>query len=72
MRAVLAIALLAILSTVGIYVYEALTLPGGAMPAHGYLTLAVGIVFAVIVGVSLMGSLFYSSRHGYDEPPRYK
>lgn len=28
-----------------------------------------GIVFSLVVGVGLMGLVFYSSRKGYDEPP---
>ncbi|MFB9263146.1 hypothetical protein ACFFWD_08190 [Bradyrhizobium erythrophlei] len=72
MRAALIIALLAILAAVGIYAYEGLTLPGATMPEYGYAALGIGVVFAIIVGAGLMGLLFYSSRHGYDEPPRYE
>ena len=42
------------------------------MPAEGYVALIIGIVFSLAVGVGLMALLFYSSRRGYDEPPRYK
>jgi hypothetical protein len=31
-------------------------------------TMMLGIIFSIIVGVGLMGLMFYSSRHGYDEP----
>ncbi len=29
-----------------------------------------GVVFSVVIGGGLMALLFYSSRRGYDEPPR--
>jgi hypothetical protein len=28
-----------------------------------------GVLFTIVVGVGLMGLIFYSSRRGYDEPP---
>jgi hypothetical protein len=31
--------------------------------------MALGIFFSLIVGGGLMALMFYSSRHGYDEPP---
>ena len=41
-----------------------------AMPAHGYVAMALGIFFSIVVGCGLMGLIFYSSRKGYDEPSR--
>lgn len=41
---------------------------GPPMPASGYLAMILGIVFSLIIGCGLMALLFYSSRHGYDEP----
>lgn len=38
------------------------------MSWHGYAAMILGIVFSLLVGCGLMGLLFYSSRHGYDEP----
>ena len=38
------------------------------MPAAGYVAMTLGIVFSLVVGCGLMALLFYSSRHGYDEP----
>jgi hypothetical protein len=40
------------------------------MPATGYIAMTLGIVFSLAVGFGLMTLLFYSSRHGYDEPYR--
>jgi hypothetical protein len=42
---------------------------GTDVPESGYLAMALGIIFALVIGVGLMGLLFYSSRHGYDESP---
>ena len=38
------------------------------VPEAGYVALALGAVFSLIVGAGLMALVFYSSRHGYDEP----
>jgi hypothetical protein len=35
-------------------------------------TLVAGAATAVTVGIVLMALLFYSSRRGYDEPPRFR
>jgi hypothetical protein len=40
------------------------------MPATGYIAMALGVVFSLIIGCGLMALVFYSSRHGYDEPFR--
>lgn len=42
---------------------------GTDVPASGYLAMGFVIVFSFLIGVGLMGLLFYSSRHGYDESP---
>lgn len=47
-----------------------LRLSGPPMPTTGYVALALGVVFSLLVGCGLMALLFYSSRHGYDEPYR--
>ena len=72
MRVVLVSGVLAVLAAVGYFAYAGLTVPGADMPAEGYVALIIGIVFSLAVGVGLMALLFYSSRRGYDEPPRYK
>jgi hypothetical protein len=40
------------------------------MPASGYIAMALGIFFSLVVGVGLMMLVFYSNRRGYDEPAR--
>lgn len=45
-----------------------LALAGPPMPAIGYVAMGAGIFFSLIIGCGLMALLFYSSRHGYDEP----
>jgi hypothetical protein len=40
---------------------------GPPMPTAGYVAMALGIIFSLLVGCGLMALLFYSSRHGYDE-----
>jgi hypothetical protein len=41
---------------------------GAPMPTAGYVAMTLGVVFSLVVGCGLMALLFYSSRHGYDEP----
>ena len=43
---------------------------GPPMPTIGYVAMAGGIIISLAVGFGLMGLLFYSSRHGYDETYR--
>ena len=40
------------------------------VPASGYVALALGVIFSLVVGIGLMTLLFYSSRAGFDEPAR--
>jgi hypothetical protein len=47
-----------------------ISLGGPPMPPAGYIAMTLGIVFSVVIGCGLMALLFYSSRHGYDEPPQ--
>jgi hypothetical protein len=42
-------------------------LGGDAMPLYGYLAIAGGVLFSLLVGGGLMALVFYSSRHGYDD-----
>ena len=41
------------------------------IPTSGYVAMALGIIFSLIIGCGLMALVFYSSRHGYDEAARY-
>jgi hypothetical protein len=43
------------------------SIEGPPMPEVGYVTMTIGVVFSLLIGVALMSLLFYSSRHGYDE-----
>ena len=43
----------------------------GTMGVHEVIAMWLGIVFSCIVGFGLMGLMFYSSRRGYDEQPKF-
>jgi hypothetical protein len=61
--------LLALLA-VAVYVgYVEWNLTNTVMPVTGYVAMWLTIVFTIVVGGGLMALMFYSSRHGYDEPP---
>lgn len=67
----LVVALLAILAAAIWFASSAwLSISGPPMPAVGYVAMTLGIVFSLVIGIGLMGLIFYSSRHGYDEPSR--
>jgi hypothetical protein len=60
--------LLAFLAASIWFVYYAWVSDTGApMPTSGYVAMALGILFSLVVGVGLMALVFYSHRHGYDE-----
>jgi hypothetical protein len=40
---------------------------GPPMPASGYVAMAIGVLFSLVIGIGLMALIFYSHRHGYDE-----
>jgi hypothetical protein len=66
----IAISVLLALLVAAIYVaYVGWNLTDVAMPLTGYVAMGLGILFSLVLGVGLMGLMFYSSRHGYDEPP---
>jgi hypothetical protein len=44
---------------------------GTTVPASGYVALTLGVLFSLVVGIGLMALVFYSSRHEYDEPPKF-
>ena len=64
------VALLAIAVWFAIYAWNAIE--GPPIPAGGYITMGLGIIFSIIVGCGLMALVFYSSRRGYDAPPHYE
>jgi len=69
--AALVVALLVILAAALWFAASAWLFVGGApMPPAGYVAMVLGIVFSLLIGCGLMALLFYSSRHGYDEPYR--
>jgi len=70
MKAALATAILLLLLaiTVGWAIHAWGQLGDVHMSWHGYAAMILGIVFSLLVGCGLMGLMFYSSRHGYDEP----
>jgi hypothetical protein len=43
---------------------------GTEVPLAGYVAMAFGVVFSLVVGIGLMALVFYSSRSGYDEPAK--
>jgi hypothetical protein len=63
-----AAALIALLAAALWYAASAFVVGGPPMPAIGYVAMAGGIIISLAVGCGLMALLFYSSRHGYDEP----
>jgi hypothetical protein len=70
LRTWIAISVLLALLAGAIYVaYVGWNLTDVAMPLTGYVAMWLTIVFGIILGVGLMGLMFYSHRHGYDEPP---
>ena len=63
--------LVALLGGTGWFVFDGMTaITDAEVSTHGYIAMVLGTVFSLIIGVSLMVLLFYSSRHGYDEPAR--
>jgi hypothetical protein len=69
--ALVAVPLLAILAMATWYLATVWTsISGAPMSTNGYIAMALGVFFSLAVGFGLMTLLFYSSRHGYDEPPR--
>ena len=70
MKVWITISALLVLLLGAIYVgYLGWNLTDVAMPLTGYLAMGLGIIFTIVVGGGLMALMFYSSRHGYDEPP---
>jgi hypothetical protein len=67
-QAFLIAVLLALLAAAGWLAFAGWTLEDDvAMPASGYVAMALGVVFSLVVGIGLMALVFYSSRKGYDD-----
>ena len=65
---VLVVVLLGLLIAAILFAVRSFTsLEGPPMPEVGYVAMAIGVVFSLLVGITLMTLVFYSSRHGYDE-----
>jgi hypothetical protein len=45
-------------------------LSGDGIPLYGWVAIAGGIAFSLLVGGGLMALAFYSHRHGYDDIDR--
>jgi len=61
--------LLALLAATAVIAYLGWTsAPDTMVPTSGYVALTIGVMFSLVVGIGLMALVFYSSRHGYDEP----
>jgi len=66
-KAILIIVLLGLLGAAIWFAVWGWTSLEGSIPPSGYVAMALGIVFSLLVGCGLMALMFYSSRHGYDE-----
>ena len=64
----LLVPLLAILAAAIWFAAEGwMSVGGPAIPLAGYVAMAAGIFFTLVVGIGLMSLVFYSRRHGYDD-----
>lgn len=67
------LALAAALLTVAIiyFLQQAADITGPVeMTIHGWIAMAIGVVFSMAVGIGLMALVFFSARHGYDDRVR--
>jgi hypothetical protein len=68
MRTLIVLALFALLAAAVWFAGAAWErLGGGEIPFYGYLAMAGGALFSLLLGGVLMALVFYSSRHGYDD-----
>ena len=61
-------ALMLLLIASGVVGYVGWTISDNDVPVSGYVAMALGVIFSLVVGIGLMALIFYSSRAGYDEP----
>ena len=67
---IILIVLLTLLAGTGFVAYVGWTLEDSIeVSTAGYVAMALGVLFSIVVGCGLMALIFYSSRSGYDEPP---
>jgi hypothetical protein len=67
-QAILLAVLVVLLIGTGVWVVSAWTTSSGVeMSSHGWIALALGTFFSLLIGCGLMALMFFSSRHGYDE-----
>jgi len=66
--AIVALGVVLAVAIVGVYYSGTGDLAAG-VSAAGYIAMALGVLFTLVVGAGLMALIFYSSRQGYDEPP---
>ena len=59
-------------AAVWLAVYTWSAIDGPPLPVAGQVAMWLGIVFSLVVGCGLMALVFYSSRHGYDEPAHFE
>jgi len=68
MRALIVIALFAVLAASVWFAGAAWERFGGdAIPLYGYVAIAGGVLFSLLIGGGLMALVFYSNLHGYDD-----
>jgi heme/copper-type cytochrome/quinol oxidase subunit 2 len=53
-------------------VHTWLSMEGTEISVHGYIAMTLGILFSLVIGVGLMGLVFYSSRRGYDDAAHHE
>jgi hypothetical protein len=68
MRVLVIVALFALLAVAVWFAGAAWTRFGGdAIPLYGYVAIAGGVVFSLLIGGGLMALVYYSNRHGFDD-----
>jgi hypothetical protein len=60
-----------LISAIAVAYFGWMSAPDTVVPTFGYVALILGSAFSLVVGAGLMWLVFYSSRHDYDEPPKY-
>ena len=67
-----AVVMLGVLAVTAWGAYYMWTNIAGELTGHGWVAMILGVVFTTLVGTALMALVFYSSRHGHDEPPDFR